>query len=50
MGRAVSGLLILVWHEANGKTDWLEGVLLMASYVIIALAAWFYPNIEENQC
>jgi Ca2+:H+ antiporter len=30
--------------------DWLEGVLLMASYVIIALAAWFYPNIEENQC
>jgi Ca2+:H+ antiporter len=30
--------------------DWLEGVLLMASYVIIALAAWFYPNIEESQC
>ena len=30
--------------------DWLEGVLLMASYIIIALAAWFYPNIEENQC
>jgi Ca2+:H+ antiporter len=30
--------------------DWLEGILLMASYIIIALAAWFYPNIEENQC
>ena len=30
-------------------TDWLEGVLLMAIYVIIAIAAWFYPEIAE-QC
>jgi Ca2+:H+ antiporter len=34
----------------NMYTDWLEGVLLMASYVIIALAAWFYPEIAENSC
>jgi Ca2+/H+ antiporter len=36
--------------SANTITDWLEGVLLMASYIIIALAAWFYPNIVEDQC
>jgi Ca2+:H+ antiporter len=28
--------------------DWLEGVLLMASYIIIAIAAWFYPEISDT--
>lgn len=37
-------------HLLTFSIDWLEGVLLMASYIIIALAAWFYPNINENQC
>lgn len=27
----------------DGKSHWLEGVLLMLLYMIIALAAWFYP-------
>lgn len=27
----------------DGKSHWLEGVLLMALYLLIALAAWFYP-------
>lgn len=36
--------------KANVRTDWLEGVLLMASYIIIAVAAWFYPEIVEGQC
>jgi Ca2+/H+ antiporter len=26
--------------------DWLEGVLLMALYIIIAVACWFYPKTE----
>jgi hypothetical protein len=40
--------MILVSFTANIHPDWLEGVLLMASYVIIAIAAWFYPEIEER--
>ncbi|KAI9821630.1 MAG: hypothetical protein M1827_002211 [Pycnora praestabilis] len=27
----------------DGKSHWLEGVLLQATYLIIAVAAWFYP-------
>lgn len=27
---------------ADGKSHWLEGVLLMTLYLIIAIAAWFY--------
>lgn len=27
----------------DGKSHWLEGVLLMITYLIIAVAAWFYP-------
>lgn len=29
---------------ADGKSHWLEGVLLMTLYVIIAVAAWFYDT------
>lgn len=30
---------------ADGKSHWLEGVLLMMMYLIIALAAWYvYPE------
>ena len=27
----------------DGKSHWLEGVMLMVTYLIIAIAAWFYP-------
>jgi len=31
--------------------DWLEGVLLIASYLIIALSAWFYPHeTTDSRC
>ncbi|KAH9881952.1 hypothetical protein J1614_001123 [Plenodomus biglobosus] len=43
-------VLLVNYLIQDGKSHWLEGVLLMASYIIIALAAWFYPNIEEDQC
>jgi Ca2+:H+ antiporter len=26
----------------DGKSNWLEGVVLMALYIIIAIATWFY--------
>lgn len=28
----------------NTETDWLEGALLIVTYIIIALAGWFYPR------
>ncbi|ENI10611.1 hypothetical protein COCC4DRAFT_67583 [Bipolaris maydis ATCC 48331] len=43
-------VLLVNYLIQDGKSHWLEGVLLMASYVIIALAAWFYPNLDEEQC
>ncbi|KAF1846683.1 calcium/proton exchanger [Cucurbitaria berberidis CBS 394.84] len=43
-------VLLVNYLIQDGKSHWLEGILLMASYIIIALAAWFYPNINENQC
>ncbi|CAK3931562.1 Vacuolar calcium ion transporter [Lecanosticta acicola] len=40
-------LVIAIWLVnyliADGKSHWLEGVLLMITYLIIAIAAWFYP-------
>ncbi|KAE9975707.1 hypothetical protein EG328_003024 [Venturia inaequalis] len=32
----------------DGRSNYLEGVLLMAAYIIIAVCAFFYPN-EANQ-
>jgi Ca2+:H+ antiporter len=31
----------------DGKSNYLEGVLLIAAYVIIAVAAFFYPDPED---
>ncbi|KAF2217008.1 hypothetical protein CERZMDRAFT_32241 [Cercospora zeae-maydis SCOH1-5] len=31
----------------DGKSHWLEGVLLMITYLIIAISAWFYPARGE---
>ncbi|KAG9377983.1 Calcium/proton exchanger [Pyrenophora tritici-repentis] len=43
-------VLLVNYLIQDGKSHWLEGILLMASYIIIALAAWFYPELQENQC
>lgn len=43
-------VLLVNYLIQDGKSHWLEGVLLMASYIIIAIAAWFYPEITEDQC
>ncbi|KAF3908200.1 hypothetical protein AA313_de0202513 [Arthrobotrys entomopaga] len=32
----------------DGRSNYLEGALLCASYVIIAVAAYFYPNDEQR--
>jgi len=37
-------ILLVNYLIQDGKSHWLEGVLLMATYIIIAIAAWFYPS------
>ena len=32
----------------DGRSNYLEGSLLIAAYVIIAVAAFFYPNLDEQ--
>jgi Ca2+:H+ antiporter len=32
----------------DGKTDWLEGGLGVCVYVLIAVAAFYYPNPSEG--
>ncbi|KAF2121508.1 Sodium/calcium exchanger protein-domain-containing protein [Lophiotrema nucula] len=43
-------VLLVNYLIQDGKSHWLEGVLLMASYIIIAVAGWFYPNLNEESC
>lgn len=44
-------VLLVNYLIQDGKSHWLEGVLLMTLYIIIAVAAWFYPqNPKENGC
>lgn len=37
-------VLLVNYLIQDGKSHWLEGVLLMATYLIIAVAGWFYPK------
>ncbi|RDI76883.1 hypothetical protein Vi05172_g13125 [Venturia inaequalis] len=39
-------VILVNYLIGDGKSHWLEGVLLMALYIIIALAAWFYPKSQ----
>lgn len=41
-------VLLVNYLIADGKSHWLEGVLLITMYLIIAVAAWFYPNKIET--
>ncbi|KAH0271807.1 Calcium/proton exchanger, partial [Aureobasidium melanogenum] len=36
-------VLLVNYLIQDGESHWLEGVLLMAVYIIIAVSAWFYP-------
>ncbi|KAK5165239.1 uncharacterized protein LTR77_009337 [Saxophila tyrrhenica] len=40
-------VVIVNYLIQDGKSHWLEGVLLMITYMIIALAAWFYKADGE---
>ncbi|ETW83093.1 H+/Ca2+ exchanger Vxc1-like protein [Heterobasidion irregulare TC 32-1] len=32
----------------DGKSNWLEGMILMCLYVIVAITFWFYPGSQQN--
>ncbi|KAK5078557.1 hypothetical protein LTR64_003030 [Lithohypha guttulata] len=40
-------ILLVNYLIQDGKSHWLEGLLLMMLYMIIAVAAWFYPTSSE---
>ncbi|CAD6579685.1 MAG: hypothetical protein ASARMPRED_009220 [Alectoria sarmentosa] len=41
-------VLLVNYLIQDGKSHWLEGVLLQVLYMIIALAAWFYPADDPS--
>ncbi|KAF2199120.1 calcium/proton exchanger [Delitschia confertaspora ATCC 74209] len=41
-------VLLVNYLIQDGKSHWLEGVLLIASYFIIAISAWFYPESSSD--
>ncbi|KAL8990016.1 MAG: hypothetical protein Q9177_001226 [Variospora cf. flavescens] len=44
-------VLLVNYLIQDGKSHWLEGVLLLVLYFIIALCAWFYPDTgPEHTC
>lgn len=43
-------IILVNYLIGDGKSHWLEGVMLMALYIIIAVAAWFYPLDAASQC
>jgi len=42
-------VLIINYAISDGKTNWLEGFVLMVVYVIIGLSVWYYPGAVSNE-
>ncbi|KAK4227863.1 vacuolar membrane-associated protein iml-1 [Podospora fimiseda] len=40
-------VLLVNYLIADGKSHWLEGMLLMCLYAIIAVCSWWYPTKQE---
>jgi Ca2+:H+ antiporter len=43
----VVAVLIANSVSSDGRSDWLEGTLLLAAYIVLALAFFFHPVIES---
>jgi len=37
-------VLVVNYCTQDGKSNWLEGMILMCLYILIAVATWFYPD------
>ncbi|KAI1775473.1 Calcium/proton exchanger [Hypoxylon cercidicola] len=42
-------VLLVNYLIGDGKSHWLEGLILTCLYAIIATCAWFYPTIPEGE-
>jgi Ca2+:H+ antiporter len=42
--------LLVNYIIADGKSNYLEGMLLQCLYAIIALSAWYYPQNGDAKC
>ncbi|KAH9914793.1 Calcium/proton exchanger [Amylocystis lapponica] len=42
-------VLVVNYTVQDGKSNWLEGMILMCLYVIIALTFWYYPGVNISQ-
>ncbi|KAI0360143.1 calcium/proton exchanger [Trametes cingulata] len=40
-------VLVVNYVVQDGKSNWLEGMILMCLYVILAVVFWYYPGISE---
>ncbi|KAI0671600.1 Sodium/calcium exchanger protein-domain-containing protein [Trametes maxima] len=40
-------VLVVNYVVQDGKSNWLEGMILMCLYIILALTFWFYPGVTE---
>ncbi|KAG9304109.1 hypothetical protein G9A89_006019 [Geosiphon pyriformis] len=41
-------VLIVNYLVADSKANWLEGIMLLASYLIIAVAFFYFPDADKN--
>ncbi|GAA6011543.1 hypothetical protein JCM10207_002653 [Rhodosporidiobolus poonsookiae] len=41
-------VLLVNYTVQDGRSNWLEGFLLMAVYIIIAVAFWFFPDAANS--
>lgn len=44
----VLSILVVGNFLRDGKSNYLEGALLVLVYIIIAVTTWYYPNPEEG--
>ncbi|OBZ72492.1 Vacuolar calcium ion transporter [Grifola frondosa] len=42
-------VLVVNYVVQDGKSNWLEGMILMCLYVIIAVTFWYYPGVNISQ-
>ncbi|KAI0925980.1 hypothetical protein AcW1_008265 [Taiwanofungus camphoratus] len=42
-------VLVVNYTVQDGKSNWLEGMILMCLYVIIAVVFWYYPGVSISQ-
>ncbi|GAA5873193.1 hypothetical protein JCM8547_006811 [Rhodosporidiobolus lusitaniae] len=41
-------VLLVNYTVSDGRSNWLEGFLLMSVYIIIAVAFWYYPDAASS--